>query len=204
MNQYEFIKVIQFVHHAAGIKDKRNQLNGLLLRVASSGSIQLVATDGQRLARIELAPGSIDVSRLPNGDYIVANYSIKSLLKIFKTEKTSTGKIAFIEMFGPHGIGITSTAGVTAELTLIDEKYPDIDRIMPEETAQHVSRFALSAKFIVDAAKAALHIAEPRLPAVLVQLNGEHIPALIDVPSPFKNVVPGSAKIVIMSIRMAE
>ena len=103
-------------------QDVRYYLNGLMLEV-SSKSIKAVATDGHRLAFDEV---DLETSANDNRQIIVPRKGVTELMRLLQTSKNE----ANIRISKNH---IQATSGnLSFTSKLIDGKFPDYQRVIPE------------------------------------------------------------------------
>ena len=109
---------IKSAHYAAGVKDVRYFLNGLLLELAS-GTLTIVGTDGHRMAAVPLpCPGT--------GQWIIPNSAIGHLLRLRGSQ------IHLIPC--ERGLRWQTDSAAIYTKTL-DGRYPDWRRVIPAALA---------------------------------------------------------------------
>lgn len=84
-------------------------------------------------------------------------------------------------------------AGICSE---IDGKYPDIDRIIPKQTAP-TEQIGFNAKYLADVEKLA-KLFNPKYEAVLFELNGNTNAAVANISAPTGE----TAKVIVMPMRI--
>lgn len=128
----ELVNGLTSVLFAAALDDTRPVLGGILWRFAPS-KLELVATDGYRLAYTTLANTSA-----VEGDYIIPRRAIQELIRIASTESVT---IAFA------GTQATFTAG-SIKLTsrILEGKFPDFSAILPKK--KEVSAVLAASAFV--------------------------------------------------------
>lgn len=109
-------------------QDVRYYLNGLMLEV-DKNHLRAVATDGHRLAYCEL---ETDLGDLPSQQVIIPRKGVQELQKIMADEE---GQIS-IEL-GTNHLHI-NTAKYEFTSKLIDGRFPDYRRVMPESAKNHM------------------------------------------------------------------
>ena len=149
----DFITALKFASHAMGTKDVRYYLNSTLFRFGSD-FLELVATDGHRIARVTLELPTDD--RTPFGDFIVKAASVNELLKTCRVKKNDpdTDQIGFgfdneLSVFwGASFMRLECEGG----------KYPEVHRAYdtkpPEDGVHGLHTLNVSATYLADSAKA--------------------------------------------------
>jgi len=179
LTRTDLIKALKFVQHAAGKKDVRYFLNGVLFEFTATG-LTLVATDGHRLACIELEQNTVC------GDLqvITTNDEVKRLLQMLDCQRDE------LVEFYPGDKGLICSNGWAADG--IDGQYPNWRRTIPrnkEATAQ----IGLQAGYLEEAGKAfkALHKGE-RYASAVMHLHGENMSVKLTSghPSAFILIMP--------------
>jgi len=117
-------QVIERTQFAMAHQDVRYYLNGLLLEV-SQGELRAVATDGHRLAFCQI-PASVNIDE--NQQVIVPRKSILELLKLLGEEGGAV-EVAI----GPNHLRV-SGEDVRFTSKLIDGRFPDYQRVIPQNT----------------------------------------------------------------------
>lgn len=144
INAYEFITVLKFASHCAAKKDVRYYLNGVLFRF-SNNRLELVASDGHRVAFVSLTTWGCGL----DGDYIVDNESVKSILTGIKAKPKTEAQVAIgREMFREIQTISVSFEGVRIEPKLIDGKFPNFDRIKPRTDPTGAARIGMNADYV--------------------------------------------------------
>ena len=105
---------------AAAKKDVRYYLNGMLVRNG-----ELAATNGHMALIIKSEKIKSD------GEYIIGNDTLKMIVNSYKIV---TGDTPVEVKYGTTGIGIIS-------ITSVDGKFPDINRVIPQETSGEIAHF---------------------------------------------------------------
>lgn len=124
MEQGKLKRLIERTQFAMAHQDVRYYLNGLLLEVAN-GELRAVATDGHRLAFCQLeAPMEIE----ENQQIIVPRKGIMELQKLLG----DTAQTVEIEI-GPNHLRV-SAADLRFTSKLIDGRFPDYQRVIPQNT----------------------------------------------------------------------
>jgi DNA polymerase-3 subunit beta len=122
----ELKRLIDKTRFAISTEETRYYLNGIYLHAAQSGGkavLRAVATDGHRLAQIELPlpPGAKDMPGV-----IVPR---KTVLELAKLVEDAEGEVR-VEL-SPSKIRV-STARVVLTSKLIDGTFPDYERVIPQ------------------------------------------------------------------------
>jgi len=128
MEQSKLKRLIERTQFAMAHQDVRYYLNGLLLEV-SNGELRVVATDGHRLAYCQ-QPSSIEVEE--NQQIIVPRKGIMELQKLLEDSEQTVE----IEI-GPNHLRM-SAADLRFTSKLIDGRFPDYQRVIPQNTDKEV------------------------------------------------------------------
>lgn len=127
----ELVGGLTNVLFAAAVDDTRPVLGGILWRFGE-GKLELVATDGYRLAYTTLAnPSPIE------GDYVIPRRAIQELIRVVEGE---TVTIAFA---GTQVSFVTGKTRLTSRI--LDGKFPDFRAILPKK--KEVSAMLAAAAF---------------------------------------------------------
>jgi DNA polymerase III sliding clamp (beta) subunit (PCNA family) len=152
--RFDFITALKFVSHASGVLNVRHYLNGVLFRFGSC-FLELVATDGHRIAQVSLDSNAGGGS--PFGDYIVKRGSVDGLLKACKVKKSDadTDQIGFTD----HGGALSAFwGGSFYEFERIESRFPDFERIVPrgkpKDGQDGFHTIGINAAYLAQAAKA--------------------------------------------------
>jgi DNA polymerase-3 subunit beta len=124
MEQSKLKRLIERTQFAMAHQDVRYYLNGLLLEV-SNGELRAVATDGHRLAYCQQA-SPIEVDE--NQQVIVPRKGVMELQKLLEDSEQTVE----IEI-GPNHMRM-SAADLRFTSKLIDGRFPDYQRVIPQNT----------------------------------------------------------------------
>ena len=124
MEQSKLKRLIERTQFAMAHQDVRYYLNGLLLEV-SNGELRAVATDGHRLAYCQ-QPSSIEIDEIQQ--IIVPRKGIMELQKLLEDSEQTVE----IEI-GPNHLRM-SAADLRFTSKLIDGRFPDYQRVIPQNT----------------------------------------------------------------------
>jgi DNA polymerase-3 subunit beta len=120
--------LLGLVQYAMAQQDIRYYLNGLLM-VLDGGSLKLVATDGHRLA---FASRDLGVKDLPKQDVILPRKTIIELSKLLG----ETDDPVAIELSSNQAR--FSFGDVLLVSKLVDGKFPDYGRVIPQDQPKHL------------------------------------------------------------------
>jgi DNA polymerase-3 subunit beta len=118
-------KLIGRCEFAMGTDDNRHYLNGIYLHVVSGREgpmLRLVATDGHRLARIEV-PAPEGAEGMPG--VIVPSWFTAEMKRVAE----SAGDVDI--SLSPNKIRISNNRGIVLVSKLVDGDYPDYERVIP-------------------------------------------------------------------------
>ena len=107
---------------AAAKKDVRYYLNGVMVR-----NSELAATNGHMLLIIK----SDDIKS--DGEYIIDNVSLSMIATVHKDIK-GDNRVEVID-------SMTTTGSSKISITPVDGKFPDINRVIPQETSGEIAHF---------------------------------------------------------------
>jgi DNA polymerase-3 subunit beta len=126
--------MLRKVAHAVSRDEARKNISGVFMqKIVSNGklSIRMAATDGHRLA-IARADRDEPEMPIPEKGVIIPRKGVAEIRKL--SEKTEDDvRIGFVP-----GALIAETGRATLRVSLIDAAYPDIDRVIPDETAEGI------------------------------------------------------------------
>ena len=111
---------LKAVSLAAAKKDVRYYMNGVMVRNG-----EMAATNGHMLLLIK------SESIKSDGEYIIDNHTLQQLVNSYKIV---TGDTPVEVKYGTTGIGRIS-------ITPVDGKFPDINRVIPQETSGEIAHF---------------------------------------------------------------
>jgi DNA polymerase-3 subunit beta len=121
-------RLLEKTHFSMAQQDVRYYLNGLLLETGGS-LLRAVATDGHRLALCEVG---VDGEDLPDQQVIVPRKGVLELQRLMSGDGDLT-----IEL-GSNHIRI-QLAGIRFTSKLIDGRFPEYERVIPQDTSNALS-----------------------------------------------------------------
>ncbi|HLB53098.1 MAG TPA: DNA polymerase III subunit beta [Chlamydiales bacterium] len=112
---------------AAAKEDSRFTLNGVQIQIADKKAT-FIGTDGKRLAKISTP---VPMDPLFRGSYLIPLKAVDEMLKILdETDSTATLSLAYDKIALEAG-------SITLISKLLAGQYPDVDRVIPKESAHH-------------------------------------------------------------------
>jgi DNA polymerase-3 subunit beta len=162
LNSKDFLKLINKTKFAMSNEETRYYLNGVYLHVAENGNLKVVATDGHRLATVEIdAPeGSKDMPGV-----IIPRKTVNEVGKLLENQEEikislSDSKIKF-------------NAGKIELLSkVVDGTFPDYQRVIPSNNPNHLKTAVDDFKESIDRVAT---IAIDKTKAVKVKLSKNNI-----------------------------
>lgn len=152
-------------------RDIRYYLSGVCLHVGDCGDARLVATDGHRLAVLSVGdhPGA------QPGEYIIPREAIKQIKRASRS-KPETVDIEIEAQHAPSEVPvgrvlIKSGVDIIADAALIDGKFPDWQRVIPEPSRISGEPATYNAFYLGDIAAALVELGD-KFPAVELMHNG--------------------------------
>lgn len=173
MNRLDLIKALNFCLSAAGVKDVRYYLNGVLLEFRNDET-RLVGTDGHRLATITVpSSGASPVGH----DLILPRYYAENLVKRLALSNSET--VCFIP-----GTGHTWHDSEGGEFAAVDARFPDWRRIEPRNFSP-TACLGLNANYVADAVKAfkPLQPKGEKYPVLRFDFEGDNLGVRITSPA---------------------
>lgn len=153
---YDFFTALKFAAHAAGKKDVRYYLNGVLFDF-SEGALQMESTDGHRVAKIRLS----NPAGLVKGRYIIKRESVEAVIR---AAKTGAKDDSFIEV-APAADGADAlqliSGGSVSPLQILDGNFPDIARAVPQTDPTGTPSIGIDAGYLADAARSFKPLTKP-------------------------------------------
>lgn len=121
------------IRHAAPFDDARHYLNGVNFRVFTNGNCLLTASDGHRLSR-ESIPGPLDMET--DCSVIIPRPTVDSISGLLSSRSEANVRVCV----GEQTAWISGAAEKQAplfhlDMTLVDGKYPDVNRLVPNVEA---------------------------------------------------------------------
>lgn len=136
---------------AAAKKDVRYHLNGVMIRNG-----EIAATNGHMVLMVK------SESIKSDGEYIIDNDTLKMLLTAHKGIKGYT-HIAVAD-----GVAITGKSKIS--ITPVDGKFPDVNRLIPQEPSGEIAHF--NYEYLLACQKANGEFLDHKYPWIKLQHNG--------------------------------
>lgn len=176
MHIQTFNKTFKFALLGAAKNDVRYFLNGILIDQRETGETVIVATDGHRMNHLKL----ITPLDLPYGQYILPREFIEMVLKSLSVKVKDDYSLEFEA--DEHGNFTISGNGGRWETRVIEGRYPDYQRVIPDydNLDPIVPIVSFNPNYFLDAMKGAAVIG-PKTPAVTMRLKDESSPLLLDI-----------------------
>jgi DNA polymerase-3 subunit beta len=114
---------------AMSLDETRISLNGVFLKMERDGGkvdLNMVATDGHRLAMVSVQPGMESSPELEQG-IIIPRKGVNEIRKIVDDGE------AEIEFGAKKGVCVIKKDNVVLKVSLIDSEYPDYKRVIPKD-----------------------------------------------------------------------
>lgn len=136
---------------AAAKKDVRYYLNGVMVRNG-----EMAATNGHMVLIIK----SDDIKS--DGEYIIDHATLKMILASHKGIK------------GDNSVTVVDSVAITGKnkvyISVIDGKFPDVNRVIPQETSGEIAHF--NAEYLLACQKANGEFLDHKYPWIKLQHNG--------------------------------
>lgn len=178
-----FCKALKFAAHAASKKDIRFYLVGVRLEWVGD-VLDMVGTDGTRLARITLRTG------VPSATPLAASIKLEDVKRILTAIGKDKGQAdLYIRSHGdpakPPVVKITA-GGVTLDLVGLEGVYPQWRRILPSDARAVGDMPCMDAGLIAEAVK-----------AFTLPIKGSHFVQMLAGPAPLDavNVTPAPGQL---------
>ena len=142
---------IKAVMMAAAKKDVRYYLNGVMVRNG-----EIAATNGHMALMIKSEKIKSD------GEYIIDNDTLKMIVNLYKVVK------------GDNPVEVkdgTTTGTGRISITPVDGKFPDVNRVIPQEPSGEIAHF--NAEYLLACQKANGEFLGGKYPWVKLQHNGQ-------------------------------
>ena len=143
---------LKAVMMAAAKKDVRYYLNGVMVRNG-----ELAATNGHMLLLIK------SESIKSDGEYIIDNDTLKMIVTSHKGTKGDT-RIEVVD-----SVAITGKSKIS--ITPVDGKFPDINRVIPQEPSGEIAHF--NYEYLLACQKANGEFLDHKYPWIKLQHNGD-------------------------------
>lgn len=129
LSQSALRKVIDKTHFAMAQQDVRYYLNGIMVEIDQS-NLRAVATDGHRLA---LCDETLDIPEGVNPQQvIIPRKAVHEILKLFESND------ALIDLIINSNQIIIENAGLQVTAKLVEGRFPDYQRVLPQHTEKIV------------------------------------------------------------------
>jgi DNA polymerase-3 subunit beta len=153
--------MIERTMYAASSDETRYNLNGVYFeRLADSGKLRMVATDGHRLACVDRALGS-DIEGLERG-VIIPRKGLSELKRLVDEEDADEVELGF-----EGNSGLARRGGVTLVMRLIEGEFPNYRQVIPTDP-QH--RLSLPAEPLLHALRRVALLSAERSRAIRLEL----------------------------------
>ena len=137
---------------AAAKKDVRYYLNGVMVRNG-----ELAATNGHMVLMIK------SESIKSDGEYIIDNDTLKMIVTSHKGIK-GDNRVEVAD-------SMTVTGGSKIHIAPVDGKFPDVNRVIPQETSGEIAHF--NAEYLLACQKANGEFLDHKYPWIKLQHNGK-------------------------------
>ena len=136
---------------AAAKKDLRYYLNGVMVRNG-----EMAATNGHMLLLIKSEKIKSD------GEYIIDNDTLKMIVTSHKGIKRDN-RVEVVD-------GMTTTGSSKISITPVDGKFPDVNRVIPQEPSGEIAHF--NYEYLLACQKANGEFLDHKYPWIKLQHNG--------------------------------
>ena len=143
---------LKAVSLAAAKKDVRYYLNGVMVRNG-----EIAATNGHMVLMVK------SESIKSDGEYIIDNATLKMFLTDHKGIKGDT-RIEVVD-----SVAITGKSKIS--ITPVDGKFPDVNRVIPQEPSGEIAHF--NAEYLLACQKANGEFLDHKYPWIKLQHNGD-------------------------------
>ena len=143
---------LKAVMMAAAKKDIRYYLNGVMVRNG-----EMVATNGHMMLLIKSEGIKSD------GEYIIDNDTLKMIVTSHKGIK-GDNRVEVID-------SMTVTGGSKISITPVDGKFPEVNRVIPQETSGEIAHF--NAEYLLACQKANEEFLDSKNVYIKLQHNGQ-------------------------------
>ncbi|MBP1720610.1 MAG: polymerase beta chain [Deltaproteobacteria bacterium] len=124
-----FSDMISQTFFAMSVDETRINLNGVFLKTEREGNkidLNMVATDGHRLAMVSIQPGIESSPEMEQG-IIIPRKGINEIRKLVDDGEEE------IEFGAKKGVCVLKKSNVVLKVSLIDAEYPDYKRVIPKD-----------------------------------------------------------------------
>jgi DNA polymerase-3 subunit beta len=127
-------EMIERTMYAASTDETRYNLNGVFVeRIADTGKLRMVATDGHRLAYVDRALGD-GFESLATAGVIIPRKGLAELKKLVDEEDADEIELGF-----EGNNGLARKGSVTLTMRLIEGEFPNYRQVIPSDRAQQLS-----------------------------------------------------------------
>jgi DNA polymerase-3 subunit beta len=127
-------EMIERTMYAASTDETRYNLNGVFVeRIADTGKLRMVATDGHRLAYVDRALGD-GFDSLAGAGVIIPRKGLAELKKLVDEEDADEIEIGF-----EGNNGLARKGSVTLTMRLIEGEFPNYRQVIPADRGQQLS-----------------------------------------------------------------
>ncbi len=159
-------QMIERTIYAASSDETRYNLNGVFIeRLADSGKLRMVATDGHRLGYVDRDLGA-ELEGLDNG-VIIPRKGLSELKKLVDEADAAEVEIGFE---GNHGL--VKCKNVTLVMRLIEGEFPNYQQVIPKETQHHL---VIATEVLSHAIRRVALLSPERSRAVKFELGTRHL-----------------------------
>ena len=126
-------EMIERTMYAASTDETRYNLNGVYVeRIAETGKLRMVATDGHRLAYVDRALGD-GLASLADAGVIIPRKGLAELKKLVDEEDADEIELGF-----EGNNGLARKGSVTLTMRLIEGEFPNYRQVIPTERGQQL------------------------------------------------------------------
>lgn len=126
-------EMIERTMYAASTDETRYNLNGVYVeRIAETGKLRMVATDGHRLAYVDRALGD-GLTSLADAGVIIPRKGLAELKKLVDEEDADEIELGF-----EGNNGLARKGSVTLTMRLIEGEFPNYRQVIPTERGQQL------------------------------------------------------------------
>jgi len=126
-------EMIDRTMYAASTDETRYNLNGVYVeRIAETGKLRMVATDGHRLAYVDRALGD-GLTSLADAGVIIPRKGLAELKKLVDEEDADEIELGF-----EGNNGLARNGSVTLTMRLIEGEFPNYRQVIPTERGQQL------------------------------------------------------------------
>lgn len=156
-------EMIDRTMYAASTDETRYNLNGVFIeRIADSGKLRMVATDGHRLAYVDRALGD-GFDGLGEAGVIIPRKGLSELKKLVDEEDADEIQLGF-----EGNSGLARKGGVTLTMRLIEGEFPNYRQVIPTERGHQLT---LPTEVFVHALRRVALLSAERSRAVKLELS---------------------------------